>query len=239
MGFFSKKEKRTTDGAGDASLPAAATPWAAAQQAWDDRMLRLAMQVQNWQRAFMIMAGITCLSVVGIAYIGSQSKIIPYIVEVDKLGRALAVRAVDGEEAKIDPQRAMYREVIDFFEDGRTIIGDNAAMKKSQGRMWAKLPNDSACRKYIIDEFAKKDPFTLNQSMTVTATVKTALKLSNKSWQVEWEEQAYTLKGEAWGPLARYKANIETKMTPPADEKTIRINPYGFYVTTCSWTKQL
>jgi type IV secretion system protein VirB5 len=221
------------------SSPAASTPWGNAQHAWDDRMLRLALQVKNWQRAFTIMAGIAGFSVVGVIYIGAQSKIVPMIVEVDKLGRSIAVHAVDGELATLDRSRIEYREVVDFIEDARTVIADNAAMKKTQGRMYARLPDDSAARTYIIAEFKNRDPFVLNQSMTIMPTVKTALKISDKTWQVEWEEQVYNMKGEAWGPLARYKANLETKMAPGSTEESLRINPIGFFVNTISWTKQI
>ncbi|WP_226034396.1 VirB8/TrbF family protein [Aquitalea palustris] len=238
MGLFGKGKKGEGEQQAPSS-PASSTPWGNAQHAWDDRMLRLALQVKNWQRAFTVMAGIAGLSVVGVTYIGAQSKIVPMIVEVDKLGRSIAVHAVDGDLATVDRSRIEYREVVDFIEDARTVIADNAAMKKTQGRMYARLPNDSAARAYIIAEFKQRDPFVLNQSMTIMPTVKTALKISDKTWQVEWEEQAYNLKGEPWGPLARYKANLETKMAPGSTEESLRINPIGFFVNTISWTKQI
>ena len=49
----------------------------------------------TWQILGLLSLLIALAGVGGMIYIGSQSKFIPYVVEVDKLGRTLAVALVD------------------------------------------------------------------------------------------------------------------------------------------------
>ena len=105
----------------DASVDA---PWVRAGLQHNDTFLRLAAQVKNWRLYAFCSMGVAAISVIGMAYVGSQSKFIPMLVEVDKLGHTLAVRAVTGDAAVTDSSRLVYREMFDLIENLRTVTTD-------------------------------------------------------------------------------------------------------------------
>ena len=48
-----------------------------------------------WQAAALLALMVAIGAVGGVIYIGSQSKFVPYVIEVDKLGQTAAVRRAD------------------------------------------------------------------------------------------------------------------------------------------------
>jgi type IV secretion system protein VirB5 len=66
--------------------------------------------------------------------------------------------------------------------------------------------------------------------------VKTALKLTGKSWQIDWEERSMALNGEDLGTEV-WRATLQYSLEPAGDEGSIKRNPIGFTVSDLSWSK--
>ena len=62
---------------------------------WNERYGDYIQQARQWRRLAILCASIALVAVLGIAWIGSRSKLVPYLVEVDRSGNAVA-----GREAK-------------------------------------------------------------------------------------------------------------------------------------------
>jgi len=93
--LFNKKQNTstvtdTTMGL-ETSPTGAENPYLAARRSWNDHVGAVMTSRQTWQVMGILCLMIALASVGGIIHIGSQSKFIPYIIEVDKLGQALAV----------------------------------------------------------------------------------------------------------------------------------------------------
>lgn len=214
-------------------------PWTIARLQHDDRMLRLAAHAANWRRAFFYQIPVTALCILGLIYTATLPKKFPVPIAVDKLGRSVVIAdATEGVSSTRASQE--YREVNDFIENLRSVIADNNAQKRSLGRAYARLPNDSAARTYVLAHMSgANDPLVVNQKYSVVPTIINALKLSEGNWEVEWEEQAIEFDGKPRGGPIRYKAHLVDKIVIESDEKIMRTNPAGFYVTDISWTKEL
>lgn len=208
--------------------------WFRAGMAHNDTFLRLAAQAANWR-----LFGFGCLVVATIAvsgniYIGSKSKFVPYVIEVDKLGRTVAVKMLTGDEAIVDPSRLVYREMLDLIENLRTVTTDVAANNRNLTIGFSRLTGAAAG--YARAEISKAKPNDVGQTKTVQVTNETAMRLTDKTWQVEWEEKSYTLAGEFMGS-EKWKATVGYVMSPSGDEQAIRQNPSGFIVTDLSWLR--
>jgi type IV secretory pathway TrbF-like protein len=218
----------------DSASDALDAPWLRAGLAYNDTFLRLAAQVANWRLAAFVSFGIAAMAVVGLIYIGSQSKFVPYVEEVDKLGRVLAVKALTGDEAVIDPSRIVYREMFELIENLRTVTTDVGANNRNLTNGFARL--SGAANGYARAEISKAKPNDVGQTKTVQVVVKTALRLTDKTWQVEWEERSYGLTGE-FMYTEHWKATVGYLLSPQGTEEAIRQNPAGFIVTDISWQK--
>lgn len=61
----------------------AETPYQRAKQEFDDLIGNARLQAYHWRLAFFCTILVLLVNVVGMIFLSSQSKIIPYIVEVD------------------------------------------------------------------------------------------------------------------------------------------------------------
>ena len=235
MGLFAKKATAVAVG----SVPPSAedgvdAPWLRAGHQHDDTFLRLCAQVANWRMFAFFAIGVAAFSVFGTIYIGAQSKFVPMLVEVDKLGRTLAVRAVSGDDAVTDSRRLVYREMFDLIENLRSVTTDRLANNDRLSKGFSRL--DGAAKAYARTELRKAPANDVGSMKTVQVKVKTALKLVGKSWQIEWEEHSFSLVGEEIG-VEQWKATLQYELAPGGDELSIRKNPIGFTVSELSWQK--
>ncbi len=83
-----------------------------ARQEWDERYADLVLGKRNWQLAAAGLMVITLVLAFGMVWLSTRSRFVPYVVEVDKLGYALAApSALTESTAQIkhrpdDPLRA-------------------------------------------------------------------------------------------------------------------------------------
>jgi len=239
MSLFKPKQKASVlvgepAAHGDDPAEQVDAPWLRAGQQFNDTYLRLAAQVANWRMFAFFAIAVAALSVGGAIYIGSKSKFVPYLVEVDKLGQTVAVRALSGNDAVVDPQRLVYREMFDLIENLRTVTTDRDANNDRIEKGYSRLTG--AARVYVRSELRKAPPNEVGATKTVAVRVKTALKVTDKSWQLEWEETSYSLAGEVLG-TEKWKATIQYMLAPSSDELNIRKNPIGYTVTDLNWMK--
>lgn len=232
--WFSKK-KNALDGARPSpDDDAADTPWIRAERQHDDRFLRMAAQVANWRMFAFSQTVIAVLAVAGVIHIGSQSKHVPFLVEVDKLGRTIAVRALTGNDALSDPTRVVYSEMFQLVENLRSVTTDRVANNDRLDRGYSRL--DGAARAYVRGELRKAPANDVGTTKTVQVIVKSALKLTGKTWQIEWEEHSFSLAGEQIG-TELWRATLQYELIPSGEEGEIRRNPIGFVVPELSWQK--
>lgn len=78
-----------------------AHPYLNARRTWNSHVGSLIASRTLWQAVALISLLIVLAAVGGVVYIGSQSKFVPYVIEVNKLGEAMSVAPAD-KAAKID-----------------------------------------------------------------------------------------------------------------------------------------
>ena len=238
MNWFKKKTAvvvpPAAQAAGTDENAASDARWVNAAFHYDDRFMRLAAQVANWRMFAFICLAITVFAVAGLVYIGSMSKFVPMLVEVDKLGQTLAVRALTGEDAITDSKRLVYREMFDLIEGLRTVTTDRLANNAHLNKGFSRL--SGAAFNYVRAELKKNPPNEVGATKSVQVKVKTALKLAGKSWQIEWEERSFDLAGTDIG-VETWRATLQYELLPSGEEQAIRVNPIGFTVSELSWQK--
>ena len=210
------------------------TPWAKAAAAHEDRILRVQAQVANWRMFAFFCLAIASAAVAGLIWVALKSKFIPMVFEVDKLGQTVAVKALYGDEAVSDTQRLVYREMFDLIENLRTVTTDRQANNDRLTKGFSRL--SGAAERYVRTELRKAPPNEVGATKTVQVIVRSALKLTGKSWQVDWEEHSFSLAGEEMG-VERWRATVQYELNPAGDEKAIRRNPIGFTVPELSWQR--
>lgn len=108
--------------------PEPETPYQRAGQLWDERIGSARVQARNWRlMAFGGLALSTAMSA-GLIWQSLQSRVTPYVVEVDRLGEARAVTEAEAGFRPSDPQIAWH--LAKFIENVRSVSLDPVLMRK-------------------------------------------------------------------------------------------------------------
>jgi len=102
-----------------------------ARREWDERYGDLVLGRRNWQIAS---AGLMLLSIVlalGIVWMSARSKVIPYVVEVDKLGYAITIpTALAALNTPATVERMKQYEIAAFIPNARPVCNDRVVEQK-------------------------------------------------------------------------------------------------------------
>ncbi|WP_320008953.1 type IV secretion system protein [Maridesulfovibrio sp.] len=165
----------------------------------------------------------------------TQSKVIPYTVEVDKHGQVLSVTRAD--EVGAVPKRIIQAEVANLIVNWRTVTADIGLQKKMVQRMSSFVLG--AAQGAAKNWYESNNPYERGQKVLVEVDIKgIPLPVSSESWRVEWLETVRNHSGVTISST-NYEATVKVRLSPPTTESQILRNPLGIYVTELSWAKLL
>ena len=210
-------------------------PYLNGTRTWNDFISGQVAQRKMWQVTALTSLMCMMLCIMGVIYIGSQSKITPYIVEVDSLGRSQFMGVIPTYE-NID-QRVINVILTDFISDYRTVSSDVDLGIKFINRLFAKLdPNDTAHTK-IAEQFSKNNPIEEGKSKTVDVNVTAILQISPQSYAIEWTETTRDRsRSGKITDIGKYKSIVTVKNTDTSNMsfEQLQNNPVGLYITDFS-----
>ncbi len=218
-------------------------PYLSARRSWNDHMESMAASRNMWQILAILSLMITLAAVGGIIHIGSQSKFIPYVVQIDHLGEAIAVARAD-MAAPADP-RVIHASVASFINDLRMVTPDIALQRRAIFRAYAMLSSEdpaTAKTNVWLNGTDTSSPFKRAANETVNIEIISIIPQSPETWQVIWQESVYDRQGHPKEPSFMMRALLtiySIDSTANTTEDQIRNNPLGIYVRDYSWAKQI
>jgi type IV secretory pathway TrbF-like protein len=201
---------------------------------WDDRYASLARGRRNWQLAALGLLAIDGLLSAGLVRLAGQSRITPYVVEVDRVGQAVAFGPA--EQLRRTDERLIRYELALFVRDVRSVFSDAEAQRSIVHRAYSHAKGEALG--FLNEHFREANPFLRASSGTVAVEVHSVLRLSAASWQVQWEESALAADGRITGRTS-WQAVLAVEVTPPDTTDALLVNPLGLYVTEIHWTQSL
>ena len=179
----------------------------------------------------------------GMIHIGSQSKFVPYVIEVDKLGQTLAVSVAD-KAAPADP-RIVSSLLARAITLARMVTPDVVVQRNAIFELYAS-PDSSDPAALKMQEYLGSDsdtsPFKRAAKETVDVQITSVIPQSDETWQVDWME---TVRARGDGSIIsrfRMRALVRIYVVPPTNrtsEEQIRKNPLGIFIRDFNWSKQL
>lgn len=211
------------------------SPYQAARWARDRHVEELENKVRYLRALAFILVAVCAIAVHGAVSLARQSRIVPYIVEVDRLGQPLAYGRV--EQMPPPDERLIRGEIARFVDAMRTVHTDPVAQNKLIDRGYAFTR--SAARIYVDAFFSapRNNPHVLSREMIRLVSVRSVRRLagSASTWEVQWEEYEVPVRG-GQATVRAWQGTLRTAVVPPKDEQELFVNPLGLYVTDLSWT---
>ncbi len=223
--------KRTTQRYGHTPEPV--TLYQKAGQLWDERIGSARVQARNWRLMAFGSLGLSCVLAAGVIWQSLESRIVPYVVEVDRLGNVQAVGPAVAHYQPSDAQIAYF--LARFIADVRSLSIDPIVVRNN----WLEAYDFATDRGSVfLNDFAQKnDPFKQVGERTVSVQVTSVVRVSGSSFQVKWTEQTFDhdtpAKSEHWTAIL----SVVTK--PPTNADVLRKNPLGLYVDGVNWAREL
>jgi type IV secretion system protein VirB5 len=136
--------------------PEPETPYQKAAQVWDDRIGSARVQAKNWRYmafgSLILSAGFAGALVIQSA----RGTVVPWVVQVDKLGQAQSVAPATADFRPTDPQIAWH--LARFIEQVRSIPADPIIVRQNWLRAYEWTTDRGAG---ALNDYARtNDPFT-------------------------------------------------------------------------------
>ncbi|WP_027554911.1 conjugal transfer protein TrbF [Bradyrhizobium sp. Cp5.3] len=213
--------------------PEPVTPYQKAAQVWDERLGSARVQAGNWRLAAL--AAISLSGVLGLVILAqiARSGVVPYVVEVDRLGEVRAVGPAFEAYQPSDAQIAHF--LARFIEDVRSLSIDPVVVRTNWLRAYDFVTDRGA---QALNDYARDaDPFTKIGSRTVTVEVTSVVRASGDSFEIRWKENTY--ENGSIAKTERYTGLATAVLKPPTDAEILRKNPLGLYVHSLNWSRDL
>lgn len=211
------------------------SPYVDARREWNERYGDYISRARTWQIVALSAIGLSAVLVFGLVDMAKSSKVVPYIVEVDKLGQAVAVRPA--EVAGKPDQRIVRFQLANYITNARSVTPDRVVQKKWLDAVYAVSSGSAAA--FLNDYYKQNDPFTKGRTSLVSVDLQNApLPLSDNTWQVQWTETTRGLNGLVEN-VTRYQAILTVTTFEPTTAQQIIANPTGIVVDQISWASQL
>lgn len=215
------------------ATPQPETPYQRAGQLWDERIGSARVQARNWRLIAFGCLGLSAALAAGNVWQSLQSRVTPYVVEVDRLGEARSVAPAIQNYQPTDGQVAWH--LARFITNVRSIPTDPVLVKRD----WLDAYDFTTDRGALfLNDYARaNDPFAGIGDRSVSVQVTSVVRASDNSFQVKWAESTYDR-----GSLAKtehWTAMLTVVMQPPKNADELRKNPLGLYVNAIDWAREL
>ena len=213
-------------------------PYLAGRREWNERYGSYIAQRDQWRRAAFASLGVAAMAVGGVGYIGAQNKLVPYVVEVNKLGAAIPVNIA--ERALPADERVVSALLSRFIVQLRTVTADRELQSQFLNDAYTLLQSGDPAF-YVVNEYfgdgqGPRSPLLRVRTETVSIEIDSVLRQTRGTWQMEWFERIRDRSGVPQGQ-ERWRALLSVTVQPPTTAAAIRRNPLGLHVKELSWVK--
>ena len=202
-----------------------------AKNVWNSRISEFFWKYRAWQMLTILSMLIALVAISGIIYIGSQSKFIPYIVEVNKLGETIVVGKAQTGTIK-DP-RIIRAKVANFIDTLRLVSIDPALQRNYIYKTYDSLRRgDPAFEKAnIFYQDNKTNPFILGESISRNVEITSLNRQTDETYQIDWLEKTYDKKGILLY-VKEFRALVTVFLSPIDVESVDKLieNPLGIFI---------
>jgi type IV secretion system protein VirB5 len=213
--------------------PEPETPYQRAAQIWDERIGSARVQAKNWRLiAFgnLFLAGGFAAALV---WQSARGSIVPWVVQVDKIGEAQAIAPAIADYKPTDPQIAWH--LARFVEYVRAIPSDPIIVRQN----WLKAYDFATDKGAVaLNDYARaNDPFAKIGQIQIAIEVASVIRASDDSFRVAWTERRY--ENASLAATERWTAILTIVVQPPRDAERLRKNPLGVFIHAVNWSKEL
>jgi len=208
------------------------TPYQRAGKLWDERIGSARVQAKNWRLISFGTLGMALLLGGGMLWQASQSRVTPYVVQVDKFGAVQAIGPAIQNYSPTDAEIAWY--LARFITDVRSLSLDPVVVRHNWLEAYDYATDHGAI---FLNQYAQaNDPFKAVGERTVSVQITSVVRASDNSFQVKWTEQIF--EHDALARTEHWTAILSVVTKQPTTAEILNKNPLGLYVNGVNWSRE-
>ena len=134
-------------------------------------------------------------------------------------------------------ERVKRAILLSWIQDVRSVSSDQQAEYATvTTKVYTHLAAGSEAQAYVGDFYRSDSPFERGQDGTVQVDIRSIVQDSPNTYRVNWTESSRDKSGVVTGKQ-EWQGAFTIAINPPTDERMIRVNPLGIYLTNVSWSK--
>lgn len=201
---------------------------------WNERFGRYRSEARMW-RIIALLSSAGLVACAGMAtWAGTQSHVVPYVVEKNKLGESITVQRLE-VSAPFDPIR-VKPQLARWVHDMRTVFQDPVAQTGLYTEAYAWVDQNSEAKAALDNWFAAHQPVTRAKAGSVAVTVEDVLPAGGNTWTVDWFEETSAPGSSTIKTF--WRADVRIKPYPPQTDEDLISNPGGFYIVSFHMTQR-
>ena len=218
----------------DTAKPVPGVAFTKKRRVWDE-WIGAASRRERVAYAFAFGAlGVAALAVWDAREQHKKGAYIPYVVERDATGRKVGSGVLDGPRTLTDAQ--ISKRLLAWLRGSRMIVADYAGLRELVSEAYDMTAPGSIARGKLIAHHQADPPEARAARHTVHLSDQTALRVANRTWQLEWREHTTGRDGTALGNDL-WRMTVTYEIATPGDPVEIERNPEGFFVIDFDWRK--
>lgn len=178
-----------------------------------------------WMIISLVLVLYVVASILGWLYAINLPKSVPMVISVAPWGEAMNMGDIsEYSYGTIEvPETARHWQVKDFIRKLRTISSDSKILYDNVTLVFSMITR--SIEEKVKEQFRNPDVFSLVGKKTVSLVFESIIRVSEKSYQVDWIE---TATGEDAGQR-RYRGVFSIELLEPSKSHEIT-NPLGIYI---------
>lgn len=230
---FMRLKKRV----GSSDVELTENPYLNGKRSWNSYVDAIKAIRNVWMVVGLASLMIALCAVGGMSYIGSQSKFIPYVIEVDKFGDTISMGPLESTN-NADP-RVIRAALSDFIKNVRTVTPDGNLQKRAVFKVYSMVNNKDPAYHQVEEIYSdsEQNPFKRAAKELVNVNIISVLEQTDNTWNVDWEETVMNRDGT---PISKKTWRATLTIYIADQGKAVELeqltnNPMGIFVHNFSW----
>jgi type IV secretion system protein TrbF len=200
----------------------------------------LARGKRNWQLVAWWLLALLTLVVLAYVRLAGATRVVPYVIEMDRLGQIAAVGAA---EAMKEPEpRLVASQLAGFVRSVRTVLPATPPQIEAEvmRQAYAFVDQTSAAASTLNAYFADPghDPRVLGRTRTREVHVTSTIAIPGTStWKMRWTETDLPLEVGVMTRTTSWEGYVTVRLHRPETVDAVRDNPLGVFITSINWTE--
>ena len=208
----------------------------AGRREWSERYGSYIESRRQWRRVAVCTLVYAAVLTVGFVAVATQSRIVPYVVEVDG-GSQRPLRVYAADQLGAGTPALVRASLARWVQDLRGVSSDATVQRDAVERVYALLASGDPAQAAISEWYAANPPFDRAAEATVAVEVSQVLNVTGATWRLEWTERPRSRNGFS-RPAVRWTGTATVERGSVSEELLI-LNPAGLFVREFDWSRDL